>query len=262
MRQEAATIKILIDTNRQVCTVTDAAGERTVPLYSDEAFRIIARWYVKVGWNQRYGYGFSWLGRPIIQLPDDVVRVQEVIHRVRPDLIIETGVAHGGSLVLYASLLEAIGGGEVIGVDIEIRPINRSAIENHPLARRISLIEGGSTDTGVINALRQHAAGKQSVLVILDSNHSYEHVTAELVAYAPLVTPGSYVIATDGIMEDLWDVPRGDPSWKKDNPARAARDFAAAHPEFVLEAVTPPFNEGSIPGDAVTHWPSAYLRRA
>jgi cephalosporin hydroxylase len=190
------------------------------------------------------------------------MRVQEVIHRVRPDLIIETGVAHGGSLVLYASLLEAIGGGEVIGVEIDIRPHNRAAIESHPLARRISLIEGGSTDVGVIDALRQHAAGKRSVLVILDSNHSYAHVAAELAAYAPFVTPGSYVIATDGIMEDLWDAPRGDPSWREDNPARAARDFAALHPEFVLEVVPPPFNEGSIPGDAVTHWPSAYLRRA
>lgn len=254
-------MRVLLDTNRQSCTVTDATGERTIPLYSDEAFQILARWYVKVGWNQRYTYGFSWLGRPIIQLPDDIVRAQELIHRLRPDLIIETGVAHGGSLILYASLLEAMGGGEVVGVDIEIRPHNRAAIEAHVLARRISLIEGSSTDPGVIDAVRRRAMGKEVVLVILDSNHTYDHVSAELEAYASCVTRGSYIIATDGIMEDLWDVPRGNPSWREDNPARAARDFAAAHPEFVLERPRPPFNESTLPDDAVTHWPAAYLRR-
>ncbi len=231
-----------------------------MPLYSDEAFALIADQWLRVGWNQKYQYTFSWFGRPVIQLPEDMVRTQEVIWRVQPDVIIETGVAHGGSLVFYASLCRAIGRGRVVGIDIEIRPHNRSAIEAHPLASLISLIEGSSIDPAIVAQAGAHVRPGETVLVLLDSNHSFAHVAAELEAYCPLVTPGSYIVATDGVMENLADVPRGAPGWKTDNPSEAARRFAASHPEFVLEQPAWPFNESGL-HDNLTHWPEAWLRR-
>jgi cephalosporin hydroxylase len=254
-------MKIVLDTDRNTCTLDDGSGERVVPLYSNEAFETIARWYVKVGWNRRYSYSFSWLGRPVIQMPDDMIRIQEVIHRVRPDVIVETGVAHGGSLVYYASLCEAMGHGRVVGVDIEIRQHNRAVIEQHLLASRIRLIEGSSTAARTVDRVAREVEGAGAVLVLLDSNHSYEHVSEELELYAPFVTQDSYVVATDGIMEDLWDVPGGAPEWRTNNPARAARDFAASHPEFQLEDPAWSFNESTLGRTPVTHWTDAYLRR-
>src|SRR5882757_7153267 len=135
-------MKLLVDTDAKTILVEDGHGATTFPLYSKEAFELLSRQWVNVGWDQKYPYTFSWLGRPIIQLPEDIIRIQEVIYRLKPDVIIETGVAHGGSLILYASLCQAMGKGRVIGVDVEIRPHNRAAIETHELARWIDLIEG------------------------------------------------------------------------------------------------------------------------
>jgi cephalosporin hydroxylase len=231
-----------------------------MPLYSREAFEVISRLWVKVGWAQRYTYTFSWMGRPIIQLPEDMLRAQEVIDRVRPDVIVETGVAHGGSLVYYASLCKVLGTGRVIGVDIEIRKHNRRAIEEHALAAYITLVEGSSTDKKIVDAVRAQVKEGEKVLVFLDSNHTRQHVALELECYHNLVTPGSYIVATDGIMRDLHDVPRGNPLWQTDNPAAAAQDFAERHPEFVIEQPIWPFNESEL-RNSVTHWPSAWLRR-
>jgi cephalosporin hydroxylase len=236
------------------------ADGREIDLYSPEAFSILSRAWLRVGWDQKYVYGFSWMGRPIIQLPEDLVRIQEVIYRVKPDLLIETGVAHGGSLILYASLFKAMGRGRVVGVDIEIRPHNRKAIEDHEMAPLITLIEGGSTDPVVVVWVKSLIRPGERVLVILDSNHTRAHVAAELDAYSPFVSPGSYIVATDGSMEFLHDVPRGKPEWAHDNPKAAALHFAAQHPEFVSEEPAFPFNEGRIT-ERLTHWPSAYLRR-
>lgn len=255
-------MKLSIDTGqeRPTLTIEDGDGRRELPLYSEEAFAALNRVWVKVGWQLKYSYGFTWMGRPIIQLPEDVLRIQETIYRVKPDVLIETGVAHGGSLIFYASLFAAMGKGRVVGVDIEIRPHNRAAIEAHELADGISLIEGSSTDEAVLAQVRSHVRAGDRVMVILDSDHSYRHVAAELAAYAPLVTPGSYIVATDGIMEDLEDVPRGRPGWSHDNPAAAARAFAAAHPEFALEP--PPFVFDEVEAHVqATYWPAAYLRR-
>src|SRR5262249_34591470 len=138
--------------------------------------------WLAVGWTQRYSYSFTWLGRPLIQLPEDVIRIQEVIHRVKPDVIVETGVAHGGSLIFYASLCKATERGRIVGVDIEIRPHNRAAIEAHPLAKYITLIEGSSTDPGIVERVKSHIKPGETVLVILDSNHSRKHVLDELEA--------------------------------------------------------------------------------
>jgi cephalosporin hydroxylase len=255
-------MKMQIDTNARTLTLQpDSAEPRTLPLYTREAFEALSTLWLQVGWELKYSYTFTWMGRPIVQLPEDIVRMQEVIWRVRPDVVVETGVAHGGSLIFYASLLKAMGGGRVIGVDIEIRKENRAAIEAHPLAGMLSLIEGDSASPGVIDRVRSMLRPADRVLVVLDSNHSYAHVRAELKAYAPLVTPGSYIVATDGIMRDLTGVPRGRREWATDNPARAAEDFAREHPEFVLEQPPWPFNASELTTN-ITYWPCAWLRRS
>ena len=253
-------MKVSLDTESRSLQVEDEGGQRTLSLYSPEAFGLLSRAWIKVGWELKYTYGFSWFGRPIIQLPEDLVRVQEVIYRIRPDVIVETGVAHGGSLVFYATLLNAMGHGRVVGVDVEIRPPNRKAIESHEFSQFITLIEGDSVSASTLDQVRRQTAGAERVLVLLDSNHTKAHVLAELRAYAPLVSIGSYVVATDGLMRDLDDVPRGHPDWKQDNPAAAAAEFLRENPNFVLEQPSPGFDESLISAP-VTHWPDGYLKR-
>lgn len=249
-------MKLIIDTDAKTLTLD---GEE-MPLYSDAAFEAISREWVRVGWNQKYQYSFSWMGRPVIQLPEDMIRTQEVISALKPDLIIETGVAHGGSLVFYASLCKALEKGRIVGVDIEIRPHNRAAIEAHPLASYITLIEGNAVAPEIVAQVKAQVKPGEKVLVLLDSNHTYAHVLAELEAYASLVPVGSYIVATDGIMFDLHDVPRGHAEWTTDNPRDAARDFVAKNPNFVIEQPTWPFNESTLTQN-ITHWPGAWLRR-
>lgn len=253
-------MKLTLDTEARTMTLTDGASEQVLDLYSRLAFEALSRQWVRVGWNQKYQYTFSWMGRPMIQLPEDVLRMQEVIHSLKPDVIVETGIAHGGSLVFYASLCKAMDKGRVVGVDIEIRPHNRAAIEAHPLAGYITMIEGSSTDAGIVAQVKAQIRPGERVLVILDSNHSYAHVSDELLAYADLVSPGSYIVATDGIMFDLADVPRGQAGWATDNPTRAAADFAVRDKRFVLEQPAWPFNESDL-AENITHWPGAWLRR-
>ena len=253
-------MKLTIDTDQKTLVYEGGSGREELPLYSDRAFDLIAEQWVKVGWNQRYSYTFSWMGRPIIQLPEDMVRTQEVIYRVRPDVILETGVAHGGSLIFYASLCKAMGKGRVIGIDIEIRPHNRQAIEEHDLSPLITLIEGSSTATATVARAKALVKPGETVLVLLDSDHSRQHVLDELEAYHGLVTLGSYIVATDGLMKDLHDVPRGQAGWIDDHPTAAAAEFAARHPEFVVEQPAWPFNESGLTRN-LTHWPGAWLRR-
>lgn len=252
-------MKLIIDTDAGTL-VEDQGTLRTLNLYSAEAFEILSREWLRVGWDQKYPYTFSWMGRPVIQLPEDMIRMQEVIYRLKPDVILETGVAHGGSLVFYASLCKAMGHGRVIGVDLEIRQHNREAIEAHELSSYISLVEGDSVGVETLETVRSMIEPQERVLVILDSCHTKSHVKAELEAYHSLVSEGSYVVATDGIMMLVHDVPRGTPGWKDDHPEVAAREFAVAHPEFVLEQPAWPFNESPLTKN-VTHWPGAWLRR-
>jgi cephalosporin hydroxylase len=229
-------------------------------LATPEAFELMNKAWLRASWDVKYIYSFAWMGRPMIQLPEDMMRIQEVIWEHQPDVVIETGVAHGGSLILYASLFKAMGKGRVIGVDIEIRPHNRKGIETHELGGLITLIEGSSTAASTLEQVRSQLKPGETVLVILDSDHSKGHVAAELEAYQALVTPGSYIVATDGIMKDLHDVPRGRPEWTWDHPTAAAAEFAQAHPEFVLEQPAWLFNESGLSRN-LTHWPGAYLRR-
>ena len=253
-------MRLIIDTDARTVTTESGSNREAHPLDSPEAFRLISEHWVTVGWTQKYAYSFTWMGRPIIQLPEDMIRIQEVIHRVQPDVIVETGVAHGGSLIYYASLCKATDRGRVIGVDIEIRPHNRAAIAAHPLASYITLIEGSSTDANTVAKVQSHIRPGERVLVLLDSCHTKEHVRAELEVYAGLISAGSYIVATDGIMGALAGRPGSQPGWEWDNPTEAAREFAADNPQFVLESPGFLFNEGTIT-EHVTYWPSAYLRR-
>jgi len=185
----------------------------------------------------KYSYNFNWFGRPIIQLPQDIMAMQEIVWSVKPDLIVETGIAHGGSLVLYASLLEAMGGaGEVVGVDIEIRDHNRKAIEAHPLAKRIRMIEGSSVADRAVEEVYEAASGKEKVLVALDSLHTHEHVLRELALYSPLVTKGSYLVVFDTIIEDLPDGLFPDRPWSRgNNPKTAVREFLRTNDRFAVD---------------------------
>lgn len=242
-------------------TVTGPDGPRTIGIGTPEGFRVITDLWLRAGWDTKYVYSFTWLGRPIIQLPEDVVRMQEVIYAVKPTVIIETGIAHGGSLVLYASLFRAMGvAGRVIGVDIEIRPANRQAIEAHELYPYMTLIEGSSVDPATVSRVASLLRPDDRVLVILDSNHTRAHVLAELELYGPLTTVGSYIVATDGIMGQMVGAPRTKPEWEWDNPKAAAIDFVQADPRFVIEEPRFPFNEGVIE-ERVTYWPGAYVKR-
>jgi len=253
-------MKLTVDFATGVVETISDDGQHSIPIYSAEAFDAVTAVWLKIGWAVKHIYGFAWMGRPIIQLPDDLVRIQEVIYRVKPDVIIETGIAHGGSLIYYASLCKVMDHGRVVGVDIDIRPHNRRAIEAHPLRPWLTLVEGSSIDPQVVSRVKDAVKPGETVLVILDSDHSKAHVLAELETYGPLVTPGSYIVATDGIMEILYDAPRGKPEWKHDKPAAAAGEFASQHPEFILEEPAFLFNEGSVTR-RVTHWPRAYLKR-
>jgi cephalosporin hydroxylase len=233
---------------------------RRYPLGSPEAFACLSRVWLRSGWDAKHVYTFTWLGRPIIQLPEDMVRLQEVIYDLKPDVIIETGVAHGGSLIFYASLCHAMSHGRVIGIDVEIRPRNRQAIEEHVLFPYITLLEGSSTAPDIVRQVRDGVRPGDAVLVLLDALHTKEHVLAELAEYADLVSPGSYIVAMDGIMEQVVGAPRTAPDWTWNNPRQAALEFVGRRPDFAIEEPPFRFNESAIT-ERVTYWPSAFIKR-
>lgn len=202
------------------------------------------------GWS----YQWSWLGVPIIQMPPDIIATQEVIWETRPQVVIETGVARGGSLIFYASILELIGDGRVIGIDIDIRPHNRQAIESHPLAKRIDLFEGSSIDPALVARIAAEIGGAERVMVILDSNHTHVHVLEELRLYAPLVTCGQFLIVADTVVEDIpAQTHRPRPWGPGDNPATALDVFLARDRRFVRD----PFVNAKL---LITSSPGGYLR--
>lgn len=188
--------------------------------------------------SAQYSYNFSWMGRPIIQYPQDMIAMQEIIWGVKPDLIIETGIAHGGSLIYYASLLELIGNGEVLGIDIDIRQHNREEIEKHPMFKRITMFEGSSVSEKMVNRVSEFAKGKEKILVVLDSNHTHEHVLDELNFYSPLVSLNSYIVVFDTIVENLpegyFNQPR--PWGIGNNPMTSVREFLKHNPGFEIDA--------------------------
>lgn len=254
-------MKTIIDETAATVTVTDATGrEATYPMASAEGFKAASDAWLRVGWDAKHVYTFTWMGRPIIQLPEDMVRLQEVIWTLKPDVVVETGVAHGGSLIYYASLFEAMGNGRVIGIDIEIRPHNRSAIESHSMFKRIELVEGSSTAPEIVSQVKGMIQPDERVLVILDSNHSHDHVLDELRAYADLVPVGSYIVSTDGIMQQVVGAPRSQDDWGVNNPQEAARNFVAEDDRFAIEEPAWLFNESPIT-ERITYWPSCFVKR-
>ena len=220
-----------------IISATSESGEvRKADLYSSEGMKLVTELWIKASFHNKVMYEPTWLGIPIIQYPNDIVMMQELIWKVRPDVVVETGVAHGGGAVLYASILELLGKGKVIGVDIEIRKHNRLAINSHPLSRRIELVEGSSTAPEMIDEIRSRIPTMGEVLVVLDSNHSYEHVVSEMELYKEFISPGGYMLVMDGVQQMLSDTPTGKAEWKHDNPLRAIQDFMIRHPDWEVDS--------------------------
>ncbi|MFC1856966.1 cephalosporin hydroxylase family protein [Thermodesulfobacteriota bacterium] len=250
-----------IDMEESRIRVKDDNGNlREIPFFDPEAFALVSQAWLRIGWDTKYVYSFTWMGRPIIQLPEDIMRIQEVIYKIKPDVIIETGIAHGGSLVFYASLCKGINHGKVIGIDVEIRPHNRKAIEKHELFEYITLVEGDSIDRKIVNSVISMVKPGENVIVILDSNHTKQHVLNELHAYAGIVSVGSYIVACDGIMENLVRAPRSSKDWSWNNPKAAAEEFISSNDDFIIEEPEMLFNEGIIT-ERVTYWPRAFIKR-
>jgi len=202
----------------------------------NEKLRKLSRlWFIE-SVKYEYSYHFKWLGRPIIQYPQDIIAYQEVIWKVKPDLIIETGIARGGSLIFSASILELIGKGRVIGIDVDIRKHNKKAIKSHPLSHRISMMGGSSIDKGLVSKVFKLAKGKKKILVMLDSNHTHEHVLNELRLYSPLVSKNSYIVVFDSVIEDLPDSLHKNRPWSKgNNPKTAISEFLRENKRFVID---------------------------
>lgn len=242
-----------------------------VAQFDDADVRQLGTKFIHDTLKHKYSYNFDWLGRPIIQFPQDIVATQELIWSVKPDLVIETGIAHGGSLILSASILamldcaDALEKGElldptkpkrkVLGLDIDIRAHNRAAIEAHPMASRIEMIEGSSIAPEIVAQVHERATRADRILIFLDSNHTHEHVLAELEAYAPLTSTGSYCVVFDTIVEDLPDDPFPDRPWGKgDNPKTAVWEYLKSHPEFEIDRQI----EGKL---LITVAPDGFLKR-
>ena len=203
----------------------------------DEQLEKLSNKFINLTGKYKYTYHFEWLGRPIIQFPQDIVAMQEIIWKVKPDLIIETGIAHGGSLIFYASMLELIGeDGLVLGIDIDIREHNRKEIEKHKFFKRIKMIEGSSVDDTIAKQVYEIAQSKKNILACLDSMHTHSHVLKELELYSPLVTKGSYLIVFDTVIENLPNDYFPDRSWNKsDNPKTAVWEFLKDNNRFVID---------------------------
>jgi cephalosporin hydroxylase len=246
--------------------------EQAIKSYaSDRAWQRLSKDWLEHGFHKKYMYNFEWLGRPIIQMPPDMVAMQELIWAVKPDLILETGIAHGGSLVLSASMLAlldlcvAAEAGEhvnpkqprrkVLGIDIDIRDHNRGAIEAHPLAPYIHMLEGSSVSPDIVERVKQVASGYKRVLVCLDSNHTHEHVLAELQAYAPMTSVDSYCVVFDTVVDELPETMFPDRPWGPgDNPKTAVSQYLNSHPEFEVDERI----EAKL---MLTAAPAGYLRR-
>lgn len=254
-------MKLLIDTSERTIRKDGPDGSNAViPLYSQEGFSLLSSVWLKQEWNQLHWQSFSWFGFQIWQFPDDLLRLQEVIVALKPDVIVETGVSKGGSSIFFATLCRLLGKGRVISVDITIPAALRERVEQSPFAGLITLIEGDSASPQVVEQVRRLVGGDKKVFVFLDSDHSKAHVLRELHAYSGLVTPGSYIVATDGVMQSLTDTPYGRAEWAEDNPAAAAREFAASHPSFEIARPTALFGEQYVV-EELTYWPDAWLRR-
>lgn len=205
-------------------------------MHKDKEFIKLTKQWFKKSWNYEYQYHFRWLGLPILQFPQDVMAIQELIWKVKPDLIIEAGIARGGSIIFSSSILELIGKGEVVGIDIDIRKHNKKQIEKHPLFKRITMIEGSSVNKKIIKRVYEIAKNKSKILVMLDSNHTHKHVLNEMKAYTPLIKKGSYIVVMDTMIEDLpKNFFRNRPSNTGNNPRTAIEEFLKSNKRFKID---------------------------
>jgi len=250
-------MKILIDTKKNTIKIKN----KTINIYSKKSFEYISELWIKLGWNQKYSYTFTWLGRPIIQIPEDIVRLQELIFRIKPNKIIETGIAHGGTAILFASILDQIKKkGKVFAIDIKIKSKNLKAIKNHSLSKYIKLFEGSSVDSKIFRNVKKNIKLNDKVFVFLDSNHTYEHVYNELILYSQIVSKNSYIVACDGVMNLVNDTPRGKRDWIIDNPIKAIKKFLKNNDNFVLSEPNWLFNESKL-NKRITHSPMCFLKK-
>jgi|TARA_B100000749_G_scaffold274785_1_gene259543 cephalosporin hydroxylase len=202
----------------------------------DVEFKKLSQRWFDISLKYEYPYHFTWLGRPIIQYPQDILIIQELIWKIKPDLVIETGIARGGSLIFTASILELIGKGNVIGIDVDIRKHNREEIEKHPMFKRIKMIEGSSIDKKIVKKIFKLAERKKKILVLLDSSHTHSHVLEELKSYSPLVNKGSYVVVFDTVLEDMPKNSFPNRPWDKgDNPKTAVKEFVKKSNRFKID---------------------------
>jgi len=254
-------MKICIDTEKGTLERIQSNGQtNTVQLYSDEGFKVVSEIWLKQEWNQLHWQSFSWFGLQIWQLPEDLLRLQEVIAELKPDVIVETGISQGGSAIFFATMCRLLGKGRVISIDIHVSSDVRQAVERSQFSDLITLIEGDSASVEVVAQVKDKIGKDEKVFVFLDSDHSKEHVLCELRAYSGLVTLGSYVVATDGVMQSLTDTPHGHEDWVKDNPAAAAREFVVGHPEFIIKRPPALFGDQYVV-ESMTFWPDAWLKR-
>ena len=225
-----------------------------VNLYSQEGIEMLSNLWIKAAAEFKLMYELTWMGRPIIQFGTDMIMLQELIWKVKPDIFIETGIAHGGSLIYTASLFELMGNdGQVIGIDVEIRSHNRIAIEAHSMYKRIKMIEGSSIAETTIIELEKLLDSGKTTMVMLDSNHSRDHVLSELKLYSKYVTVGSYLIVQDGSQEWVSDIPRGKPEWKEDNPLAAIELFLNENNDFIIDETYTRLG--------ITQSPNGYLKK-
>jgi len=218
-------------------TWAESSADNIAKIRADTDLQAHVRVLLRELTRVKYAHNFSWMGRPIIQCPQDIMAMQEIVWKLKPDLIIETGIAHGGSLIFYASMLQLVGtGGRVIGIDIDIRAHNRVEIEKHPMAKHITLIQGSSIDPAIAAQVGKSAKDARCVLVVLDSNHTHVHVLKELELYSPMVTKNSYLVVMDTAIDDLPDEFFGDRPWRKGNsPKSAVHAFMSKNPRFIID---------------------------
>ncbi len=250
-------MKIVIDTDTGSLEVDGGVSQ---PLYSHDSLEILSKLWIQVEWNELHWKSFSWLGLPMWQLPEDVLRLQEFVWEFKPDIIVETGINLGGSALFFASMCKLMGKGEVISIDISIPAEVRSAIERHTLSDAITLVEGDSVSDDTVAEVKALAGSNDKVLVFLDSDHSYAHVLKELERYSELLPLGSYIVATDGVMEFLADVPLGSREWIGDNPMTAAKEFVSSNPNFVIERPKARYHDEKVI-QSMSYWPSAWIKR-
>ena len=252
-------VKIVIDSAAHSLILGEGQSEHTIDLFSKAAFDVLSLQWIQMGQAIGYHRNFSWFGHRVLHLPEDLIRLQEVVCRLRPDVIVETGVSGGGLLLFNAMLCQALGSGRVIGIDRDIDSGAREASGHRMLGSRISLVKGDSTSRDVINSIDRMIAADESVLVILGSRHT-EEIAQELELYSRFVTSGSYILAAGGNLDASADVQGGLPVGVSHQPSAAVTEFAAGHPQFRQKQPRQPIENNDISG-SVSYWPDAWLER-